>query len=146
MCHSKFVHITNLRVLDRWPTIFYYFIVHTLHSIRRVRTQSTSIESTLAQRDLLAQLQSHQELFTWLVLCSASQIAKFMWPTWGPPGSCRPQMGPMLAPRTLLSGFLCFGVGVFCIFLSGLLLCHSNGISQANHVSNAPRHYLAIII
>ena len=28
----------------------------------------------------------------------------FMGPTWGPPGSCRPQMGPMLAPCTLLSG------------------------------------------
>ena len=26
------------------------------------------------------------------------QIAKFMGPTWDPPGSCRPQMGPMLAP------------------------------------------------
>ena len=24
--------------------------------------------------------------------------------TWGPPGSCRPQMGPMLAPWTLISG------------------------------------------
>ena len=33
-----------------------------------------------------------------------SQIAKFMGPTWGPPGSCRPQKGPMLAPWTLLSG------------------------------------------
>ena len=29
-----------------------------------------------------------------------------MGPTWGPPGSCRPQMGPMLAPWTLLSGQL----------------------------------------
>ena len=29
-----------------------------------------------------------------------------MRPTWGPPGSCRPQMGPMLAPWTLLSGAL----------------------------------------
>ena len=28
----------------------------------------------------------------------------FMWPTWGPPGSCRPQMDPMSAPWTLLSG------------------------------------------
>ena len=37
-------------------------------------------------------------------LCNISQIAKFMGPTWGPPGSCRPQMGPMLAPWTLLSG------------------------------------------
>ena len=32
-----------------------------------------------------------------------SQIAKFMGPAWGPPGSCRPQMGPMLAPWILLS-------------------------------------------
>ena len=30
--------------------------------------------------------------------------SKFMGPIWGPPGSCRPQMGPMLAPCTLLSG------------------------------------------
>ena len=29
-----------------------------------------------------------------------------MGPTWGPSGSCRPQMGPMLAPWTLLSGSL----------------------------------------
>ena len=36
-----------------------------------------------------------------------SQIAKFMGPTWGPPGSCRPQRVPMLAPWTLLSGFIC---------------------------------------
>ena len=34
-----------------------------------------------------------------------TQIAKFMVPIWGPPGSCRPQMGPMLAPWTLLSGY-----------------------------------------
>ena len=35
-----------------------------------------------------------------------SQIARFMGPTWGPPGSCRPQVGPMLAPWTLLSGII----------------------------------------
>ena len=34
----------------------------------------------------------------------STQIAKYMGPTWGPPGSFRPQMGPMLAPWTLLSG------------------------------------------
>ena len=33
-----------------------------------------------------------------------TQIAEFMGPTWGPPGSCRLQMGPMLAPWTLQSG------------------------------------------
>ena len=32
-----------------------------------------------------------------------SLIARFMGPTWRPPGSCWPQMGPMLAPWTLLS-------------------------------------------
>ena len=32
------------------------------------------------------------------------QIARFMEPTWGPPGPCRPQMCPMLASWTLLSG------------------------------------------
>ena len=37
-----------------------------------------------------------------------SQIAKFKGPTWSPPGSCRPQMGPMLAPWTLLSGIPMF--------------------------------------
>ena len=37
-------------------------------------------------------------------LIKPSKIAKFMGSIWGPPGSCRPQMGPMLAPRTLLSG------------------------------------------
>ena len=34
----------------------------------------------------------------------SAQIARFMGPTWGPHGPCRPQMGPMLAPWTLLSG------------------------------------------
>ena len=32
-----------------------------------------------------------------------TQIARFAWPTWGPHGSCWPQVGPMLAPWTLLS-------------------------------------------
>ena len=31
---------------------------------------------------------------------------KFMGPTWGPAGSCRPQMGPIMAPWTLLLGVL----------------------------------------
>ena len=40
----------------------------------------------------------------------ASQIIKFMGPTWGPPGSCRPQMDPMLVPWTLLSGMTADGM------------------------------------
>ena len=30
-----------------------------------------------------------------------TQTARFMGPTWGPPGSCRPQVGPMLPPINL---------------------------------------------
>ena len=39
-----------------------------------------------------------------------TETAKFMGPTWGPSGSCRPQMGPMLVPQTLLSGYYIWGV------------------------------------
>ena len=35
---------------------------------------------------------------------AVSQIARFMGPTWGPSGADRIQVGPMLAPWTLLSG------------------------------------------
>ena len=41
-----------------------------------------------------------------LKLCVGSQIAKFMGPTWGLHGSCRPQTVPMLAPWTLLPGLI----------------------------------------
>ena len=69
-------------------------------------------------------------VFWCLSLCSSSRIRKYglvdnfcignqrsghfhsfplMDPTWGPPGSCRPQVGSMLAPWTLLSG-VCWGL------------------------------------
>ena len=44
-----------------------------------------------------------------LLHCTVTQIAKFVWPTWGPPGSWRPQVGPTLAPWILLSGKLLHG-------------------------------------
>ena len=45
-----------------------------------------------------------------------TQITRFMGPTCGPPGSCRPQIGPMLAALTLLSGYLSFIIGI-CSFV-----------------------------
>ena len=47
-------------------------------------------------------------------LAEPPQIAKFMGRTWGPPGSCRPQMDPMLAPWTLLSGTVYLSSNVLC--------------------------------
>ena len=60
-----------------------------------------------------------------------------MEPTWGPTGSCRPQMGPMLGPWTLLSGngmqYLrnkmesmytgCHGLGIFSLFEHQFKIC-----------------------
>ena len=40
---------------------------------------------------------------SWEYRC-ITQKARFTWPPWSPPGSCRPQVGPVLAPWTLLSG------------------------------------------
>ena len=51
-----------------------------------------------------------------------TQMLKFMWPTWGPPGSCRPQVGPTLAPRTLLSGMYTWFTFIFCYPHSSALL------------------------
>ena len=38
---------------------------------------------------------------------SDTLIARFMGPIWGPSGADRTQVGPMLAPWTLLSGYVC---------------------------------------
>ena len=71
-----------------------------------------------------SQCKLHDVVFLWLNVFSSfsmlppflpslqsmtTQIAKFMGPTWGPPGSCRPRMGPMLVPWTLLSGYISQG-------------------------------------
>ena len=51
-----------------------------------------------------------------------SLIAKFMGPIWGPPGPCRPQMGPMLAPWTLLSGVVWMNTAKPSIYYHSLCL------------------------
>ena len=61
------------------------------------------------------QLSSHKETCGFVVAAwtnqqlvwisiETTQIARFMGPTWGPSGADRTQVGPMLAPWTLLSG------------------------------------------
>ena len=48
-----------------------------------------------------------------------TQIARFIGPTWGPPGAARTQVGPMLATWTLISGHF-----VYCFNASKDCLCH----------------------
>ena len=40
------------------------------------------------------------------IMIDTALVARFMGPTWGPSGADRTQVGPMLAPWTLLSGNL----------------------------------------
>ena len=62
------------------------------------------------------------------------QIAKFMGPTWGPPGTCRPQMGPMLAPWTLLSGTFSSGLNDPVIMWSLRYVCTCFSVQHYNDV------------
>ena len=74
-----------------------------------------------------------------------SRIARFMGPTWDPPGPCRPQMGPMLAPWTLLSAVLTRNSSSLVphsTILTRYILLQSNVISfryvyiQSDHTRN----------
>ena len=55
-------------------------------------------------------------------------IARFMWPSWGPSGADRTQVGPMLAPWTLLPG-TCFLFGDIGLLLIGHLGTYCSVIS-----------------
>ena len=46
----------------------------------------------------------------------ASQISRFMGPTWGPSGADRTQVGPMLIPWILLSGFIYSAANIISSF------------------------------
>ena len=46
-------------------------------------------------------------------LNNITQIARFMGPTWDPPGDDSTQVGPMLAPWTLLSGYIASSLQIF---------------------------------
>ena len=73
-----------------------------------------------------------------------SQIARFMGPTWGPSGSCRPKLGPILAPWTLLSG-VWYGDITHCGLVTPYIWCHRSGstlVQVMAYCLTAPSHYL----
>ena len=64
-----------------------------------------SWNSCIMTNSLWQRVFSHGSPLLWITLPVAmSLIARFMGPTWGLSGADRTQVGPMLAPRTLLSG------------------------------------------
>ena len=85
-CGFKLIFISTKIIINSMP--WWNFNVFSIKTIPTI--------SKLSETVMRKYLHKRPELTT--------QIAKFMGPTWGPPGSCRPQMGPMLAPWTSLSG------------------------------------------
>ena len=64
------------------------------------------LEQGMIGADRTRKQQNDMKLLAWrrvLSISSTFEAARFMGPTWGPPGTCWPQVGPMLAPWTLLS-------------------------------------------
>ena len=62
-------------------------------------------------------------------------IARFMGPTWGPSGSDRTQVGPMLASWTLLSEHIYIHIIILCIYIllhafltRTLFMCETCGV------------------
>ena len=64
----------------------------------------------------------------YIINVCASLIARFMGPTWGPPGADRTQIGPMLAPWSLLSGFpwimLTIDIWYFVVFRYFIIMAY----------------------
>ena len=54
-----------------------------------------------------------------VIVETATLLARFMGPTWGPSGDDRTQVGPMLAPWTLLSGYTYRYVHILLLSKSG---------------------------
>ena len=70
-------------------------------------SSGNSFYSFVATRNMISwKMQSCQYWHGFWNVWVITLIANFTGPTWGPPGSCRPQVGPVLAPWTLLYGYI----------------------------------------
>ena len=64
-------------------------------------------------------------------------IAKFMGQTWGPPETCQPHMGPVLAPWTLLLGIT---------WTSPLAPCSHNELKSLQSVTKIKMQFCSVLI
>ena len=70
--------------------------------------------------------------FTWN--SEATLIARFMGPIWGPAGAERTQMGPMLVPWTLLSGYPEYWVCCFHEVVTHICVCVLDHRLRLSHI------------
>ena len=71
-----------------------------------------------------------------------------MWPTSGPPGPCRPQVGPMLAPWRWLSGVLIYlrgnAIQHSLSWKQGFLLCFCHIYWNQTCIRTTPKRHSAL--
>ena len=90
---------------------------HIFHFFYRDRLNAVYIENNFNGTMLPSQIFRHSNnvlaypVISGLGCCpmvegETAPIARFMGPIWGPSGADSTQVGPMLAPRTLLSGYI----------------------------------------
>ena len=95
-----------------WDESVQYFVrIMTAYTFSQITNQTPTLQHSIRHHINIMLLETRNERDDCqrnFVLTrngwDCAQIARFMGPTWGPPGSCRPQMGPMLSPWTLPSG------------------------------------------
>ena len=113
--HFEFIKANAANQLQHTRELLLYYLSSTRYerycsycwlwsSISR-KLDNHYIHSTICQRHMSWYSLKRTDKYRGLLWID-TQIAKFMGPTRGPPGSCRPQMGPMAVPWTLLSGHM----------------------------------------
>ena len=91
------VGLLNLGILPWWPLL-------RLLSCFPVFNSRYSFEDLVAINFFCGGFILKWVADPWLHNTVPALVARFIGPTWDPPGSCQPQVGPMWASWTLLSG------------------------------------------
>ena len=94
---------------------------HFAHIYQRIFTNTIETLNTFLHVSLCANKWTR---ITKVFMKSCSPIARFMEQTWGPSGADRTQVGPMLAPWTLLPGFI-----LACLYIPVLPNCSWIGVN-----------------
>ena len=97
-------HRDHLVVVVLFPTEYKQWRTEHMSNITTTINIDDPVGGHQRSQRLIGLATTSSVLYLWSSMVKQTQIAKFVGPTWGPPESCWPQMGPMLAPWTLLSG------------------------------------------
>ena len=102
MIHKLLYNLSGLFDWSNWQYVHFFALI--AYDIDRVMQLIYNNFDKVYLNSFHSQVITKNMMLFEMYYYNPTQIARFMRPTWGPPGSCQPQVGPMLAPWTLLSG------------------------------------------